>query len=349
MCIRDRVSTQSTWGINKKNKNNLFLFLKRKKMFGTFNNKYSRQSVNQAQNHPSFKSQSAIDQKKVQSNVYKTTYQSDFTGRVNQQQQNLVGPGQLQSQQIMPQTQGLKKQTTSNVQMDKNQQSSQYYIRCGIWNIGNSCYINAVLQSLFHLPFFRQMFGKIEEELRKNKQEYKLITQLIRQIIIKTEQEIVDKDYMIVFKSDLDSLIPQFTGNSQQDAKEFLELLLNKLHEELNRSSQSSIKQLNFSKSLSLEKKAQQFWEFNQQWDNSIVVDTFTGQFINKIECQSCRNQSITFDNFMDISLSIPEYQQQSGLIKSQLGYYQKQQVPQPIDINQLCLLYTSPSPRDQA
>jgi len=40
--------------------------------------------------------------------------------------------------------------------------------------------------------------------------------------------------------------------------------------------------------------------------DNSIITDIFEGQLCSKIECQKCGYQSLTFDNFLDLSIQIP-------------------------------------------
>ena len=37
------------------------------------------------------------------------------------------------------------------------------------------------------------------------------------------------------------------------------------------------------------------------------MTDYFSGQYVNKILCKSCGNGSVSFDNFMDISLSFPK------------------------------------------
>ena len=41
--------------------------------------------------------------------------------------------------------------------------------------------------------------------------------------------------------------------------------------------------------------------------ENSLVTDFFSGQFVNKIICSYCSYESISFDNFMDISLCFPK------------------------------------------
>ena len=41
--------------------------------------------------------------------------------------------------------------------------------------------------------------------------------------------------------------------------------------------------------------------------DNSIITDIFEGQLCSAITCKKCGYQSLTFDNFMDLSLSMPK------------------------------------------
>lgn len=38
--------------------------------------------------------------------------------------------------------------------------------------------------------------------------------------------------------------------------------------------------------------------------DNSIVTDLFSGQLLSRTVCSHCRNESLAFDNFWDLSLS---------------------------------------------
>lgn len=55
-----------------------------------------------------------------------------------------------------------------------------------------------------------------------------------------------------------------------------------------------------------IDKQSEKWWSYNSHRDNSIVTNLFTGQLMNKIECKSCKYQSLTFDNFMDLSVAFP-------------------------------------------
>lgn len=54
------------------------------------------------------------------------------------------------------------------------------------------------------------------------------------------------------------------------------------------------------------DQQSENWWKYNIDRDNSIITDLFTGQLMNKLECQSCGYKSLAFDNFMDLSVSIP-------------------------------------------
>lgn len=64
-------------------------------------------------------------------------------------------------------------------------------------------------------------------------------------------------------------------------------------------------KQIDCDKKPMLEQSEIWFRYFRDR-DNSIITDLFEGQLCSKIECQKCGYKSLSFDNFMDLSISIP-------------------------------------------
>lgn len=57
---------------------------------------------------------------------------------------------------------------------------------------------------------------------------------------------------------------------------------------------------------LPADQQSENWWLYNKERDDSIITDLFTGQLMNKIECQHCGHCSYAFDNFMDLSVPIP-------------------------------------------
>lgn len=87
-------------------------------------------------------------------------------------------------------------------------------IKKGLPNIGNSCYINAVAQSLFTSKIFMERL-----ELRKKQKESGILYNLYNKMDESSVTEVLN--------------IINFDDNQQKDANEFLFLLIDKLHEKV--------------------------------------------------------------------------------------------------------------------
>ena len=103
----------------------------------------------------------------------------------------------------------------------------------------------------------------------------------------------------------------QFSGSEQHDSQEFLNFLLDGLHEDLNRVLRKPSIERSPEREAELEKLPQQIasqqeWNLYRTRDDSVVVDFFQGQFRNRMECLTCRKTSTTYNSFMYLSLPIP-------------------------------------------
>lgn len=58
--------------------------------------------------------------------------------------------------------------------------------------------------------------------------------------------------------------------------------------------------------------QSDEWFEYFLARENSVVTDYFSGQFMNSIVCDECGNRSISFDNFMDLSLSFSKHKSAS-------------------------------------
>ena len=94
----------------------------------------------------------------------------------------------------------------------------------------------------------------------------------------------------------------------QQDAQEFLSILLDCLHEDLNRITNKPYILLEEQKPTESDLEAsQRFWDLHKRRENSIIVDLFHGQFKSKITCSACGKSSITYEPFIFLGLPIPQ------------------------------------------
>lgn len=78
------------------------------------------------------------------------------------------------------------------------------------------------------------------------------------------------------------------------------------MHNELNRiETKPKYQEINCEKE-SIDKQSDIWFKYFRERDDSIITDLFEGQLCSKIECMDCHYKSYTFDNFMDLSVSIP-------------------------------------------
>ena len=108
----------------------------------------------------------------------------------------------------------------------------------GLSNLGNTCYMNAILQCLSHTPIFREFLisNRYEDEInRSNKRGTrgkltKELSNVFRKLCLCESSSFRPAN----LKSTIGDIFPQFRGYEQQDAQELLCCVLDKIHEDVN-------------------------------------------------------------------------------------------------------------------
>ena len=186
----------------------------------------------------------------------------------------------------------------------------------GLMNLGNTCFINSVLQCLLYTSDFSKYFllNHYKKEINtQNNHGYKgEIAESFADLFIKMQSAVTQRvnpiDFLRVFFTKNKSL----NVRHQQDAQEFLSILLDSLHEDLNRITKKPYFQLEEQKEQESDSEAsQRFWDLYKQRENSIIVDLFHGQFKSKITCSGCHKSSITYEPFVFLGLPIPQHHNQ--------------------------------------
>ncbi|KAL4491373.1 hypothetical protein ABPG72_008029 [Tetrahymena utriculariae] len=226
----------------------------------------------------------------------------------NQNQINYPYANQYNVQNYTQQS-GTQMQQNYGQSISNSTQSSRkvFNRKCGLLNIGNTCYMNSALQCVFNIPGFLDYFtsGKYKKEIN---QANKGIAYEFAELASSIEQNTSKNNFQRPsgLKFAIQKVNQQFLGSGQQDSQEFLRTLLDGLHNDLNRvQGKKPYRELEANIKLKpLNKIGEEWFQYYLDRDNSIVTDYFTGQLMSKVTCQVCQSESIAFDNFMDLSLS---------------------------------------------
>eukprot|EP00347_Sterkiella_histriomuscorum_P015390 403357200 len=213
------------------------------------------------------------------------------------------------------------KQSPKNMQQIQSQQvvkisNNRQFIVLGLKNIGNTCYMNSILQCLFaSLPlsdyFLNGVFRKDYENQVRPINIGRDFFYLLNAIQNATQGQgvAVPQD----LKLSISKKSSQFRSSGQQDAQEFLRCFLDQLNEELNRVTiKPPYKEENFD-NLSVQEQSEGWWRYYKSRESSIIQDIFEGQLHIRTKCQLCGYESHKFDNFMDISVPVPQVSDQSS------------------------------------
>ncbi|VDD82051.1 unnamed protein product [Mesocestoides corti] len=175
--------------------------------------------------------------------------------------------------------------------------------------MGNTCYLNSVIQCLHMTPSLTDRIRKhLTPETKLSKKYIKLMDKMEK------------KEHMVLCPQALRSVFvqrcPQFNSFSQQDAQEFLTILIDLLNEELKKKATSTL-----SRKISAAQPGGMHGTFSprqrvsassQAWENfclendSPVTSTFYGLFESRCQFRDCGHESSVFDPFSSLTLPFP-------------------------------------------
>ena len=182
----------------------------------------------------------------------------------------------------------------------------------GLFNLGNTCYLNCSLQCLSNTKDLTKyfLFNYYQNDINLQ------TTFGSNGVLVKAYSDLINLMWLSKFVKTNPHFFRvafcvsthKFMNSQQQDAMEFISLLLNYLHEDLNRVKQKPYLIIEEQREKESDILAsQRIYSYNLKRDNSIIIDLFNGQFQNTIKCTTCFKEFKKYESFNNISLPIPE------------------------------------------
>lgn len=184
----------------------------------------------------------------------------------------------------------------------------------GLVNLGNTCYMNSVIQCFRHCgPLMRYLFGpgfQRDKVCFTNKRPMDLsfiavFRELMRELETNTKQSAAPHDLLklIVLYN------PIFGGYQQADAQECINTMLQIFHSGLTLNVQIiNNPGVGQSEAIELQRLGHTRYATHVQKNGySVIEEMFGSQFLSKLVCQTCGNVSHAHDAYNIVSVPIPD------------------------------------------
>ncbi|EEP80577.1 conserved hypothetical protein [Uncinocarpus reesii 1704] len=160
----------------------------------------------------------------------------------------------------------------------------------GLYNLGQTCYMNVILQTLFHEPLLTTYFLGHRHRMYDCSESNCFVCQ-VAEVFAEFHEEKEEGFGVLNFLLSSWLSSPDLAGYQQQDAHEFYQFLVNKLHA-----------------------TAEDHVDGYEQKCRCFFHKAFFGKLQSSVTCHRCRNTNRTEDPIMDLSLAFQVQRKKKAL-----------------------------------
>uniref|UniRef100_A0A8C6P1G6 Ubiquitin carboxyl-terminal hydrolase n=1 Tax=Nothobranchius furzeri TaxID=105023 RepID=A0A8C6P1G6_NOTFU len=165
----------------------------------------------------------------------------------------------------------------------------------GFSNLGNTCYMNAILQSLFSLPSFSS--DMLKQSIPWKKVPINALLRRFAHLMLKKDVSCPEtkKDLLRKVKNAISSTAERFSGNMQNDAHEFLSQCLDQLKDDVEK----------MNKSLTSDVEPGEEADTSRLYTCPVAVN-MEFEVQHTITCKCCGEVVTKREQFNDLSIDLP-------------------------------------------
>lgn len=183
----------------------------------------------------------------------------------------------------------------------------------GFVNLGNTCYMNSVLQCMLQIQqlFEYETIWKRDLNVTNPLGSKGAVVTAYYQLLVNVWSGKYSCINPSEFKHTFSAFCPIFHNTLQHDAQEFALSLLDAIHEDLNRAKKKDkhlqLPSATMPKGVILDEQqlAIKTWKHHLEVNDSIIVDHFQGMHRTLIICPHCKKKSTKFDVYSSLALTL--------------------------------------------